>query len=145
MKLILILIMYNIICLRVPFISAINTYNITDTFLYGVNLTGSYSIIPFGDDNFDLYATGTGNQGGQLFFSGSGFWQGSGYTISNIDYFYETFNDYQTGSISGFGVYGANLTGLIPNSTGLSSGILFSGYNFSTGFLGYTIYSGYLI
>lgn len=129
--------------IRVPFPEAVNTFNLSDNFLYSVNLTGYYQIIPEANDNFDIYVTG-GGRFAQLFFSGSGNWNGSGSTISNNYYFYDTFNNYPTGLISGFGVTGNGLSGFMKNETGLSSGIFISGYNINPLlFTGYTIWSGY--
>lgn len=129
--------------IKVPFITAVNTFNLSDNFLYSVVLTGYYQLIPEANDNFDIYPTG-GGQFSQLFFSGSGNWNGSGYSISNNYYFYDTFDSYQTGLISGFGITGNGRSGIIPNSTGLNSGIMINGYNISSGLFGYTIWSGYI-
>jgi hypothetical protein len=136
--------MHFINFIKVPFITAVNTFNLSDTFLYSVNFTGFYQQIPFANDNFDPYATG-GGQFTQKFFSGSGYWNSSGYTLNNNYYFYDTFDNYQTGLISGFGITGNGLSGRMSNQTGLNSGTLISGYNLNPfRSTGYIIWSGYL-
>jgi hypothetical protein len=130
--------------IKVPFVTAVNTFSLSDNFLYSVNLTGFYQQLQFGNDNFDIYSTG-GGQFTQLFFSGSGYWNGSGRTISNSYYFYDSFDNYSTGLISGFGVTGNGLSGFMANETGLNSGTFTSGYSTNLAlFTGYIIWSGYL-
>jgi len=130
-------------CLKVPFPEAINTFGLSDGFLYSVSLTGFYRAIPSLAETFDGYITGGGSFT-QLFFSGSGGWLSSGFSFTQRFYLAETFDNYQTGLISGYGVRAGNITGLIPNATGLTSGILISGYTFLNKPTGYTVWSGYL-
>ena len=134
--------MFNINYIKIPFPEAVETLFLFDGFAYSVSISGSYTQIPEANDSFDSYPTG-GGQFTQLFFSGIGFWNGFGYTISESDYFYDDFNRYQTGLISGFGVTGNNLSGIIPDSSFLS-GFFINGYNFNVSLTtGYTVWSGY--
>ena len=133
--------MQNIIWIKVPFSEAVNTFNLSDNFLYSTTFTGYYQLIPEADDAFDIYSTG-GNQFTQLFFSGSGYWNGSGNTFNYNNYLYDTFDSYVTGLISGYGTFIGG-TGFISAETGLSSGIRISGYFNLPNFTGYTIWSGY--
>ncbi len=79
--------------IKIPFPESINTFGLSDGFLYTFALTGFYLPIPSANDNFDIYPTG-GGAFTQLFFSGSGNWLGSGYSLSQNSYLAESFDDY---------------------------------------------------
>lgn len=131
--------------IKVPFVTAVNTFGLSDNFSYSVSLTGYYSLIPEASDAFDSYATG-GGQFTKIFFSGSGNWNGSGYTFSNNNYFYDTFDDYGTGSgilylvagqtVSGYSLFNNLQAGFILSS-GEQQAIILSFYdlfeNYQTG------------
>lgn len=114
--------MHFINWIKVPFPEAVNTFNLSDNFLYSVSLTGFYQAIPYADDDFEKYATGI-----RSFFSGSGNWMGSGFSIQSPAqfnyYFYDGFENYATGTTSGF-----------FNSGYLNSG-LFLFFNPTSGFI----------
>lgn len=88
-------------------------YSLAETYpaILSILTSGSYSPIPFAEDNFDIYSTGF-----RVSFSGSGYWNGSGQTLSYNYQFYESFDNYPTGSFYGF-------------YTGLNSGQTISGYS----------------
>jgi len=82
--------------IKIPFPESVNTFGLSDGFLYTFTFTGFYTPIPAANDNFNTYSTG-GGVFTQLFFSGSGNWFGSGYSVSNNLYMADTFDKYQTG------------------------------------------------
>jgi hypothetical protein len=115
--------MQNIQYIKVPFPEALNTFGLSDAFLFSFNISGNYGAIPFANDGFDLYATGGGLLT-KLFFSGSGFWLSSGNTFNSNFLFSDNFDYYATGGYSlGFsGVSGQNQSGylLLASLTGLT-------------------------
>lgn len=69
--------------------------------------SGSYNDIPFATDNFITYDTGV-----RTFFSGSGYWLGSGYSSNENRFVYDGMEEYPTGN----GYTGATLTGAVFQS-----------------------------
>jgi hypothetical protein len=117
--------MFNINLIKVPFVTAVSTSNITDSYSFYYTISGSYGLLPYAEDAFDIYNTG-GGAGIQLYFSGSGNWLGSGYTLNDNLYFYDTFNAYQTG--------------VFPSGLPLSSGYTIIDYgSFVNNYSGYTL------
>jgi len=131
--------------IKIPFPESVNTFGLSDGFLYTYTFTGFYLPAPFANDNFDLYPTG-GGQFTQLFFSGSGDWSQSGCSFSQNHYLIDSFNEYGTGSgilfltagqtISGYSVFDNLAAGYISNSGGQQA-IIFTFYdlfeNYQTG------------
>lgn len=100
----------NIQNINVPFISAYDIHQYTDNVGLTITTTGAYIILPFGSDDFKSATTGT-----TLFVSGYGYWQGSGFSFQPLLYFYDNYEQYQTGYYSG--------------TNYLLSGSLVNGYN----------------
>ena len=132
--------MSNIQYLKIPFISLYNGGSYTDA-LSTINLRalGSYDVIPFGSDDFETYPTGF-----RTLVSGAGFWLGSGQITSQNFYFYDNFESYPTGAISGLvQTTGIGFSGYTVTYPALSSGTSVSGYSITFGLSGYIVASGY--
>lgn len=126
--------------IKAPFIASYDGGSYSDSLIYTtVNPFGYYNIIPFGSDAFETYPTGF-----RTLVSGAGFWLGSGQTVSQNFYFYETFESYPTGAISGLiQTTGVGFSGYTVTYPALSSGITISGYTSTFGLSGYIVASGY--
>lgn len=93
--------MMSVQYIRIPFVSAYDIYPYIDAAGLSISTSGTYTLLQYATDNFVTYNTGY-----IYFVSGSGFWQGSGYTNLNVNLFSDTFN-YNTGFYTGIG-FGIN-------------------------------------
>ncbi len=90
--------------IKCPITSAIDIYLYTDSAGQAISITGQYSIIPFAYDAWTGYIPATGHR---VYFSGQGFWNGSGIAFGVPIYLQDNFIGYSSGT----GYIGAVLTG----------------------------------
>ncbi len=91
--------------IKCPISAAIDIYSYVDSSTNVISITGTYSVIPFANENFLEY-----NSGIRYYYSGSGFWNGSGISFSIPIYQQDNF---LTNYSSGTGYIGACLSGNI--------------------------------
>lgn len=115
----------NIQFIPVPYISAVDINQYLDKFGLAISTTGNYYVFPYANDPFNGYPTGF-----NIHVSGSGFWQGSGFTFIPVDYFYENFGSYATGFNSGYFLSGVQTSGYNLFSPLLYSGLMTSNVDY---------------